>query len=282
MLNREDKERVLSRARNIRKNIILATYRAQSGHPGGSLSIADILAVLYFHDLHYSPRNPKALDRDRVVLSKGHAAPGWYAALAEAGFFPESELWGLRKIGCLLQGHPCLHIPGVDLTTGSLGLGLSGACGMALGAKMTGRTGVHVYAIIGDGEQGEGQIWEAAMSAAHFRLNNLTAILDRNRYQNDGPTETSLRLEPLADKWRSFGFNTIEIDGHDLDQIADAMAAGRKSVDAPTMIIAHTTKGKGASYLLDKPNLHYTPPTREQALGALKELGFDMELEVEF
>ncbi len=279
MLTVEKKADIQRHAANIRKNIILSTYRAQSGHPGGSLSIADILAVLYFHDLTYDPRNPKSLDRDRVVLSKGHAAPGWYSALAEAGFFPEEELWHLRKIDNLLQGHPCLHIPGVDLTTGSLGLGLSGACGIAIGARLTGRKHVHVYAIVGDGELGEGQIWEAAMSAVHFKLGNLTAILDRNRYQNDGPTETSLKLEPLLDKWRSFGFHTLDIDGHDLDQIADAFAAGRRDPEVPTMIIAQTIKGRGASYLLDKPALHYTPPTREQALEAVREFGFEMTLD---
>lgn len=281
MLTVEKKAEIQRHAANIRKNIILSTYRAQSGHPGGSLSIADILAVLYFHDLSYDPRDPKSLDRDRVVLSKGHAAPGWYAALAETGFFAEEELWRLRKIDSLLQGHPCLHIPGVDLTTGSLGLGLSGACGIAIGARLTGREGVHVYAILGDGELGEGQIWEAAMSAAHFKLGNLTAILDRNRYQNDGPTETSLKLEPLLDKWRSFGFRTIEIDGHDLDQIADAFAIGRSDPEVPTMIIAQTVKGRGASYLLDKPALHYTPPTREQALEAVREFGFETTLDLD-
>lgn len=278
MLSPDVKKMIARHAANIRKNTILATYRAQSGHPGASLSIADLMAVLYFKDLRYDPKHPKDPGRDRVVLSKGHAAPGWYAALAEAGFFPEDELWKLRKINSLLQGHPSIDIPGVDLTTGSLGLGLSGACGMAIGARMHGRDQVRVYAIVGDGELGEGQIWEAAMAAAHFKLGNLTAILDRNRYQNDGPTETALRLEPLRDKWASFGFEVIEIDGHDVDQIDDAYQAGRADPDTPTMIIAHTVKGKGASYLLDKPALHYTPPTREQAAEALAELGFSMDL----
>lgn len=262
------------KSRIIRKYVIEMTYKVQSGHPGGSFSLADIMSALYFHDLNYDVNNPKGLDRDRVVLSKGHAAPVWYATLAEAGFFPVEELWKLRNIDSLLQGHPCIHIPGVDATTGSLGLGLSAACGMAIAARMTGRDKLRVYAILGDGELGEGQIWEAAMAAAHFKLDNLTAILDRNRYQNDGPTEEALKLEPLHDKWESFGWNVVDIDGHNLKQIIAAFTLARETRGKPTMIIAHTVKGNGASYMLDKPALHYTPPTREQMELTLKELGF--------
>ncbi|MBA7513483.1 Apulose-4-phosphate transketolase subunit A [subsurface metagenome] len=271
----DDKRRYLEeKASIIRKHVMEMIYRAQSGHPGGSLSLADIMAVLYFHDLNYDVKNPKSLNRDRVVLSKGHAAPVLYAALAEAGFFSKDELWKLRKINSLLQGHPCIHIPGVDATTGSLGLGLSAACGMAIGAKLKKMNRVRIYAILGDGELGEGQIWEAAMAASHFKLDNLIAILDRNRYQNDGATEEILKLEPLHDKWESFGWNVINIDGHNINQIADAFSLARETKERPTMIIAKTVKGKGASYMLNKPDLHYMPPTKEQLEQTLKELMF--------
>lgn len=248
-------------------------YQAQSGHPGGSLSLADIMSVLYFYDLKYDPKRPDKPDRDRVVLSKGHAAPIWYATLAEAGFFPKEELGLLRRTGTLLQGHPCMHIPGVDLTTGSLGLGLSGACGMAFAARMTGRANVRVYAILGDGELGEGQIWEAALAAGHFRLDNLTAIIDCNRYQNDGATKEILSTDPLFDKWSSFGWNTLEIDGHSIPQIVSALELGRNTRGKPTMIIANTVKGQGVSYLIGQPNLHYAAPNAEQKDMALRELG---------
>ena len=272
MLTAEKKGYLVQKSKIIRKYVIEMIYRAQSGHPGGSFSLADILSVLYFHDLQYNVSDPKNLDRDRVVLSKGHAAPGLYATLAEAGFFPVEELWNLRKINSLLQGHPCINIPGVDVTTGSLGLGLSAACGMAMAAKMTKRNAIRVYAILGDGELGEGQIWEAAMTGAQFKLDNLTAVLDRNRYQNDGPTEDIMKLEPLHYKWESFGWNVIEINGHNLDQIASAFTIARGTSGKPTMIIANTVKGNGASYMMDKPALHYTPPTKEQKEQTLKEL----------
>jgi len=274
MVSGETIQKLEQMARLLRKDVIEMTYTAQSGHPGGSFSLAEVMAVLYFHDLHYNVNEPKWLDRDRVVLSKGHAAPVWYAALAEAGFFDREELYKLRKIGSLLQGHPCIHIPGVDATTGSLGLGLSAACGMAIGAKVMGRENVHVYAIVGDGELGEGQIWEAAMAAAHFKLNNLTAIIDRNRYQNDGKTADILNTEPLLEKWISFGWQTVEINGHNVSEIIDAFAFARNASKKPTMIIANTIKGNGASYMIDQPKLHYTPPTEEQMEQTLRELGF--------
>jgi transketolase len=269
-----DEKRMLleEKARLLRKEIIEITYQAQSGHPGGSLSLAEIMAVLYFHVLNYDVENPESLDRDRLILSKGHAAPIWYVVLAEAGFFPKSELARLRQIDSLLQGHPCLHIPGVDATTGSLGLGLSAGCGMAIAAKLTRRERVRVYVILGDGELGEGQVWEAAMSAAHFKLENLTAIVDRNQYQNDGRTEEIMTLEPLREKWQGFGWHTIEIDGHSVDQITDALVQAKTIKAKPTVIIAHTVKGKGVSYLLDKPELHYAAPTAEQRKSALKDL----------
>lgn len=271
MLTNEKREALQSTATQLRRDVIEMTYKAQSGHPGGSCSLADIMAYLYFNRMRYDVNEPKALKRDRLVLSKGHAAPIWYAALAEAGFFPREEMLHLREIGHLLQGHPCVHIPGVDATTGSLGFGLSIAAGMAAAAKMDGLD-VKVHAIVGDGEQGEGQIWEAAMAAPNLKLDNLTVILDRNKYQNDGRTEDIMPLEPLADKWRAFNWNVVEIDGHDLDQIDAAFAAADACKGRPTLIYANTIKGKGCSYMLDQPQLHYTPPTKEQYESALEEL----------
>ena len=271
MLTNEKREALQSMATQLRRDVIEMTYKAQSGHPGGSCSLADIMAYLYFNRMRYDVNEPKALKRDRLVLSKGHAAPSWYAALAEAGFFPREEMLHLREIGHLLQGHPCVHIPGVDATTGSLGFGLSIAVGMAAAAKMDGLD-VKVHAIVGDGEQGEGQIWEAAMAAPNLKLDNLTVILDRNKYQNDGRTEDIMPLEPLADKWRAFNWNVVEIDGHDLDQIDAAFAAADACKGRPTLIYANTIKGKGCSYMLDQPQLHYTPPTKEQYESALEEL----------
>ena len=271
MLTNEKREALQSMATQLRRDVIEMTYKAQSGHPGGSCSLADIMAYLYFNRMRYDVNEPKALKRDRLVLSKGHAAPIWYAALAEAGFFPREEMLHLREIGHLLQGHPCVHIPGVDATTGSLGFGLSIAVGMAAAAKMDGLD-VKVHAIVGDGEQGEGQIWEAAMAAPNLKLDNLTVILDRNKYQNDGRTEDIMPLEPLADKWRAFNWNVVEIDGHDLDQIDAAFAAADAYKGRPTLIYANTIKGKGCSYMLDQPQLHYTPPTKEQYESALEEL----------
>ena len=271
MLTNEKREALQSMATQLRRDVIEMTYKAQSGHPGGSCSLADIMAYLYFNRMRYDVNEPKALKRDRLVLSKGHAAPIWYAALAEKGFFPREEMLHLREIGHLLQGHPCVHIPGVDATTGSLGFGLSIAVGMAAAAKMDGLD-VKVHAIVGDGEQGEGQIWEAAMAAPNLKLDNLTVILDRNKYQNDGRTEDIMPLEPLADKWRAFNWNVVEIDGHDLDQIDAAFAAADAYKGRPTLIYANTIKGKGCSYMLDQPQLHYTPPTKEQYESALEEL----------
>lgn len=271
MLDKATEQALRSKAAKLRCLTIDTIYQAQSGHPGGSLSLADIMAVLYFHELRVDPGNPDDLNRDRVVLSKGHAAPIWYSALAEKGFFPKEELKNLRKIDSLLQGHPCIHIPGVDLTTGSLGLGLSGGTGIALGAKAR-KKDSRVFVILGDGEQDEGQIWEAAMAAPYFKLDNLVAIADRNRYQNDGPTSTSMELEPLADKWKAFGWNVVEIDGHDIPSIAGAFDIARATKGRPTMVLAHTVKGQGASYLIDRPELHYTPPTKEQRDAAIGEL----------
>lgn len=274
MLSVEKKRYLEEKARSLRKDVIDMVYKRQSGHPGGSFSLADIMSVLYFHKLNYDPKNPKSPDRDRVILSKGHAAPIWYATLAEAGFFPKSELAGLRNMNSLLQGHPCIHIPGVDATTGSLGLGLSAGCGIAIGAKATRKEQVRVYVILGDGELGEGQVWEAAMSAAHFGLDNLTAIIDRNKYQNEGATEEILKLEPLRQKWESFGWNVISIDGHNISQVASALDLAGETKGKPTMIIADTIKGKGGSYMLHVPAFHYTAPTKEQYEQTIRELGY--------
>ena len=210
-------------ARRLRGHIIEMTWKAQSGHPGGSLSIVEVLTALYFRVARLSATSPRDPDRDRVVLSKGHAAPALYAALAEAGYFPKSELTRFRQIDGLLEGHPSSHIPGVDLTTGSLGLGLSGGCGMALAARLLKKEKVRIFVILGDGELNEGQVWEAAMSAAHFKLDNLVAIVDRNKFQNDGATNAIMDTEPLKAKWESFGWHTVEIDGNDLNQVCAAL-----------------------------------------------------------
>lgn len=271
MLDQDKKIELQKIATQLRRNVIEMTYRAQSGHPGGSCSLADIMAYLYFYRMRYDVNEPKALGRDRLVLSKGHAAPIWYSALAEAGFFPKEEMNHLREISHLLQGHPCVHIPGVDATTGSLGLGMSMAVGMAIGAKLD-YPDAKIHAIIGDGEQGEGQIWEAAMAAPNLKLNHLTVIIDRNRYQNDGATEQIMPLEPLADKWRAFNWNVVEIDGHDFDDIHRAFCSADVQTELPTLIYANTIKGKGCSYMLNKPELHYTPPTKEQYDSAISEL----------
>lgn len=271
MLSAKKRTYLEKQATQLRRDVIEMTYRAQSGHPGGSCSLADIMSYLYFYKMRYDVTQPKMLTRDRLVLSKGHAAPILYAALGEAGFFPREEMLYLRKINHLLQGHPCVHIPGVDATTGSLGFGLSISIGMAIAAKLEGMD-ARIYAVVGDGEQGEGQIWEAAMAAPNLKLDNLTVILDRNKYQNDGATESIMPLEPLADKWRAFNWNVIEIDGHDLKQIDEAFCNADSCKGRPTLIYANTIKGKGCSYMIDKPQLHYSPPNREQYESAVAEL----------
>jgi len=255
----------------IRKYVIDSVYRAGSGHPGGSLSIADILSCLYFHEMRYDPKNPKWADRDRLVLSKGHAAPALYAALAMAGYFPIEELKNLRKTGHFLQGHPCmLKVPGVDMSTGSLGQGLSVGIGMAIAGKLDGKD-YRVFVIMGDGEMDEGQIWEAAASASHHSLDNLIAILDRNGLQIDGHTEEILNLEPMQWRWRAFGWDVIEIDGHNIEEILDAIHEADKN-DKPTLIIAYTIKGKGVSFMEGSLSFHGKPPSDEQYLKAMSEL----------
>lgn len=261
------------KARLIRQDIIVMTGAAKSGHPGGSLSAADIIAALYFHVMRYDPNNPKWPDRDRFVLSKGHACPVLYAALAEAGFYPKEEIITFRHIDSRLQGHPDMKkLPGVEFSTGSLGQGLSGAAGMALAGKLD-KKDYRVFALIGDGESEEGQIWEAAMSSVHYGLDNLTAITDFNGLQIDGPNCEVMNITPLPDKWRAFGWHVIEIDGHNFVEILDALAPEAKVPGKPTMIIAHTIKGKGVSFMENQCDWHGKAPNEEQVKQALAELG---------
>lgn len=258
-------------ALKVRIGIINGVHAAKSGHPGGSLSCADILTYLYFKEMNIDPQNPKKPDRDRFVLSKGHAAPALYATLAERGYFDKSELLSLRQTGSFLQGHPDMkHIPGVDMSTGSLGQGISAAVGMALSAKHFGEN-YRVYAVLGDGEIEEGQVWEAAMFAANKGLSNLTAFVDLNGLQIDGTIEEVNSARPVDKKFEAFGWDVIEIDGHDFEQIEAAVEKAKYS-DKPTAIIAKTTKGKGVSFMENKVNWHGTAPNDEQYEIAIKEL----------
>jgi len=245
---------------------------AKSGHPGGSLSAADIIAVLYFSEMRVDPQNPNWPERDRFVLSKGHAAPVLYAALAEKGFFPKEELLKLRKTGHFLQGHPDMNkVPGVDMSTGSLGHGISVAAGMALAAKIDNKD-YRVYCLLGDGEAEEGIVWEAAMAAAHYKLDNLLVILDHNGLQIDGPVKDVMNLEPLPDKWRAFGWNVLEVDGHNIEELTASLQVAKNFVGKPTIIIAKTVKGKGVSFMENQVGWHGNAPSAEQAEAALAEL----------
>lgn len=256
----------------IRRDIIRMIHASQSGHPGGSLSSTDIVTALYFHFMRVDPQNPDWPDRDRFVLSKGHACPVWYSALAERGFFPVDELLTLRRIDGRLQGHPdMLKTPGVDITTGSLGQGLSAGVGMALGLKHDGRD-ARVYVIIGDGELNEGQIWEAAMAAAKFNLDNLMAFVDYNNLQLDGWCHEIMPIEPVVDKWRAFNWEVFEIDGHDMRQIVDTIDRAQQVSGKPSVIIAHTIKGKGVSYMEDECGWHGKAPNDQEFEQAMIEL----------
>ncbi|MHB0997999.1 MAG: transketolase [Armatimonadota bacterium] len=260
------------KSREIRKDIVVMVGAAQSGHPGGSLSAADILTALYFNVMRYDVNNPKWEDRDRFILSKGHASPVLYAALAEAGFFPKEEITTFRKINSRLQGHPDMKkLPGVDFTTGSLGQGISAANGMALAAKLDNKD-YRVFCLIGDGESEEGQIWEGAMASAHYKLDNVTAITDFNGLQIDGPNCEVMTVTPLADKWKAFGWNVIEVDGHNYTELLDALSPERKIEGMPTMIIAHTIKGKCVSYMEGVCDWHGKAPSEDQVRQALAEL----------
>jgi transketolase len=259
-------------AMKLRCHVITMTATAGSGHPGGSLSAADIITTLYFKILHHDPKNPQWQDRDRFILSKGHAAPILYAALAESGYLPVAELATLRKLDSRLQGHTDRNLtPGVEMSSGSLGQGLSFSIGVALAAKLDHRD-YKTYVLLSDGECDEGQIWEAAMSAAQFKLDNLTAIVDCNRIQLSGWTKDIMDLEPFAQKWQAFGWHTVDIDGHDLDQILAAFQEAEKTKTKPTVIIAHTIKGKGVSFMENNVAFHGKAPTPEEAGRALKEL----------
>jgi transketolase len=266
------KENLKRIAKEIRLAIINMISEAAHGHPGGSLSCVDILTTLYFDKMNVKPDNPKWEDRDRIVLSKGHAAPALYATLAKKGYFSEKILSTLDKLGSILQGHPDMKsTPGLDMTTGSLGQGLSAANGMALAGKLD-KKGYRVYVILGDGELQEGQIWEAAMTAAHYKLDNLTAILDFNGLQIDGPNREVKNIEPVADKFKAFGWHVIEIDGHDFDQIDKAIEEAKATKGKPTLIIAHTIKGKGVSFMENQVGWHGSAPNEEQRQKAIQEL----------
>ena len=259
-------------AREIRLGVLEGVHAAASGHPGGSLSIADIMTYLYFSEMNVNPADPKNPDRDRLVLSKGHTAPALYAALAEKGFFSKDELKNLRQVGSFLQGHPDMKgTPGVDMTTGSLGLGVSAACGMALAAKIDGKD-YRTYAIIGDGESQEGQVWEAAMFAAHYKLDNLCFILDLNGLQIDGKITEVMNPMPHDKKFEGFGFNVILADAHDFESIEAAFANARACKGKPSVIIANSVKGKGVSFMEDQASWHGAAPNDEQYEQAVAEI----------
>jgi len=265
-------ERLEEMSRTLRRHVIEMTCEAGSGHPGGSLSAAEIVTALFFHVMRHDPKNPTWEERDRFVLSKGHVAPVYYAALAEAGYFPVEELATLRKLGSRLQGHPSYgRLPGVEMSTGSLGQGMSVANGMALAARLDGAEH-RIFCLTGDGEMQSGQNWEAGMLAAHYKLNNLVVFLDRNRLQIVGDTEDVMSLEPLADKWRAFGWNVLEIEGHDIRQILEACEKAEK-LTGPVMIIANTVKGKGVTFMEGVCDFHgrcCTADERERALAELE------------
>lgn len=260
-------------AHEMRKDIIIMLEKAASGHPGSSLSTIDILAALFFHIMRHDPKNPQWADRDRFVLSKGHAAPALYAAYARSGYFPYEWIYSLRKLGSPLQGHPDRRkLPFVEGSTGSLGQGLSIALGIGLAAKLD-RKDYHTYCMIGDGESNEGQIWEAAMFAAHHEIDNVTTILDYNKFQLDGAVKDILDMEPMSQKWHSFGWHVEEIDGHNMTQIVESLERAKKIKHQPSIVIAHTVKGKGVSFMEHNNHYHGVAPTREEAKKALLELG---------
>lgn len=266
----------------IRKHIIEMLYQAKSGHPGGSLSAVDALVALYFVHMKHNPKKPNDPNRDRFILSKGHAAPALYATLAESGYFNVKELVKLRKINSMLQGHPvCTYTPGVEASTGSLGHGLSFSNGIALAGKLD-KKDYKVYCMMGDGETGEGQVWEAAAVASHYKLDNLTAMIDRNYLQIDGNTEDVLKLESVKERWSSFGWHTIEIDGHNIEKILEALDQADNIKNKPTMIILNTIKGKGVSFMENNVDFHGVPPNQMERNLAIEELTqLEKKLEVQ-
>ena len=271
-MNQERKAELKKQANEVRKGIVTAVHSAKSGHPGGSLSAADILTYLYFEEMNIDPQDPKKADRDRLVLSKGHIAPALYSVLSHRGYFPTSDLTTLRHTGSYLQGHPDMkHIPGVDMSSGSLGQGLSAAVGMALNAKLD-NSDYRVYAVCGDGEIQEGQIWEAAMFAASRKLDNLTVFVDNNNLQIDGPIDQVCSPYPIDEKFAAFGFHVINIDGHNFDEIEAAVNEAKATKGQPTAIIAKTVKGKGVSFMENQCGWHGKAPNDEEFEQALKDL----------
>ena len=266
-------ELLAQKAADIRVDIIREVHAAASGHPGGSLSASDIVTVLYFHEMNIDPADPQKADRDKFVLSKGHAAPVQYAAMAERGYFPKEELLTLRKLGSRLQGHPSMKmLPGIEMSTGSLGQGVGVAVGMAMANKLDGKDG-RVYTLLGDGEIQEGLVWEAAMAAAHYKLDNLCAIVDWNGLQIDGKNEDVMNVKPIDDKFKAFGWNVLECDGHDLDSVYEALETAKTVKGLPTIILAHTVKGKGVSFMEGKNAWHGKPINDEEYALAMAELG---------
>ena len=264
------------KACKVRMGAIEGVYNAKSGHPGGSLSICDTLTYLYFAKMHVDPKNPEMADRDRLVLSKGHCAPALYATLAERGFFPKEELKSLRHIGALLQGHPCIQIPGIDMSSGSLGQGISAACGMALSGKIS-CDNYKVYAVLGDGEIEEGQVWEAAMFAAHNKLDNLVAIIDNNGLQIDGKITEVCSPMPITDKFEAFGWHVITMNAHDFDDIERAFNEAEKINGQPVAIVQKSVKGKGVSFMENQVGWHGTAPNAEQYKQAMDELNAQLK-----
>ncbi|HSQ61363.1 MAG TPA: transketolase [Acidobacteriota bacterium] len=270
-------EQLRERALHVRRDIVTLLAHSQSGHSGGPLSTADFGTVLFFHEMNLAPDRLDAPDRDLWQFSIGHVTPVIYSLMAERGYYPLADLLHFRKFEGHLQGHPSKHdTPGIEVSSGSLGQGLSVACGMALGSRMDG-SARRVYCVMGDGEQQEGQIWEAAMFAAHYKLDNLCAVIDYNRKQIDGDVEDVMGIAPLADKWRAFRWNVIEADGHDIPSLLQAFAAARAERGRPSVVLAHTVMGKGVSYMEDDYRWHGVPPTKEQADQALREMGTSLE-----
>ena len=274
-MNTNNYAELAEKARRIRINALKAIHAAKSGHPGGSLSSADILATLYFGELNIDPKNPKMADRDKFVLSKGHAVPALYAALGERGFYEVNEMMTLRQVGSKFQGHPNMSkVPGIEMSTGSLGQGFSAAVGMAIAGKIDKNPG-RVYALTGDGELQEGIVWEATMQAAHRKLDNLVAIVDLNGLQIDGKVSEVKCVCPVDEKFRSFGWNVISVDGHNFEELTTAFDEAKKCGGVPTAIIAHTHKGKGVSFMEDNAGWHGKAPSDEELAAAIKELGGD-------
>jgi len=270
-VKRPDISVLKAKAREARRTILKILCEAGSGHTGGSLSMVEIIVALYHYKMRHRPADPEWDMRDRLVLSKGHACPAVYTMLADTGYFPKKELMTLRKFGSRLQGHPQIGLPGIEASTGSLGQGLSISNGIALAARMD-KKDIRVYCVMGDGELNEGQIWEAAMSAAHYKLDNICGIVDFNKIQIDGWCRDVMAIEPLADKWRAFGWNVVECNGHNFTELMDALDGAEKIKSKPTVVLAHTVKGKGVSFIENKAKWHGVAPKKEELDKALREL----------